>query len=98
MRTMRITLAAAVLALIVAVPGFAGPLAQRGTQALPPAPAPDPQLSTGDQPITAGQIQRWFEAFTVLQAQDRLQLSEAQYGKFVTRLRALQETRRKHLQ
>ena len=44
--------------------------------------------------INAGQIQRWFEAFTVLQAQEALQLSEAQYGRFVTRLKALQDTRR----
>lgn len=46
--------------------------------------------------ISAGQIQRWFEAFTVLQAQEALQLSEAQYGRFVTRLKALQDSRRKH--
>jgi hypothetical protein len=48
--------------------------------------------------ISAGQIQRWFEAFTVLQAQEALTLSEAQYGRFVTRLKLLQETRRKHQQ
>ena len=46
--------------------------------------------------INAGQIQRWFEAFTVLQAQEALQLSEAQYGRFVTRLKALQDVRRRH--
>ena len=46
--------------------------------------------------INAGQIQRWFEAFTVLQAQEALQLSEAQYGRFVTRLKALQDARRRH--
>jgi hypothetical protein len=34
----------------------------------------------------------------VLQAQEALQLSEAQYGRFVTRLKALQETRRRHQQ
>jgi len=54
-------------------------------------------LPTGaDAPISAGQIQRWFEAFTVLQAQEALQLSEAQYGRFVTRLKTLQDARRKH--
>jgi hypothetical protein len=56
-------------------------------------------MTAEDQPaLNAGQIQRWFEAFTVLQAQEALQLSEAQYGRFVTRLKALQETRRTHLQ
>jgi hypothetical protein len=63
----------------------------------PPAPAqmlalPDPST------ISAPQIQRWFEAFTVLQAQEALELSEAQYGRFVTRLKALQETRRRQQQ
>lgn len=48
--------------------------------------------------ISAPQIQRWFEAFTVLQAQEALRLTEAQYGRFVTRLKALQETRRRHQQ
>ena len=59
--------------------------------------APAPAMPAGpDQAISAGQIQRWFEAFTVLQAQEALQLSEAQYGRFVTRLKALQDARRKH--
>jgi hypothetical protein len=39
----------------------------------------------GDIPaISAGQIQRWFEARTVLQAQEALQLG-GPYGRFVTR-------------
>jgi hypothetical protein len=82
----------------------AGPLAasQRAPGRLqgqpPPAPAPgQPRPDEGpDAAISAGQIQRWFEAFTVLQAQEALQLSEAQYGRFVTRLKALQDVRRKH--
>jgi hypothetical protein len=60
-------------------------------------PAPAPSVATPPEgAISAGQIQRWFEAFTVLQAQEALNLSEAQYGRFVTRLKALQDTRRKH--
>lgn len=59
--------------------------------------AAPPQLPAGPEAaISAGQVQRWFEAFTVLQAQEALDLSEAQYGRFVTRLKALQDTRRKH--
>jgi len=88
--------------------------AQRAGQATtPPAPAPaaqqpqpaqqqpqQPQQQTLpiDQPISPAQIQKWFEAFTVLQAQDRLQLSETQYFKFVQRLKALQDTRWNHQQ
>jgi hypothetical protein len=55
-------------------------------------PLPDPAS------ISAAQIQRWFEAFTVLQAQEALQLSEAQYGRFVTHLKALQESKRRRQQ
>jgi hypothetical protein len=97
MHPMRSTLVAGVLALAVAVPGFAGPASQRGTQSPPPAPAPGPQLPSGAQPINAGEIQRLFEAYEVLQAEEALQLNEGQYFKFVTRLKALQETRRAHL-
>jgi len=89
-----------VAALTTAAPGFAGPR-QRGAAPSTQAPAPtgaQPPPLPMDQPITAGQIQRWFEAFTALQAQERLQLSEAQYFKFMTRLQALQETRRNHQQ
>jgi hypothetical protein len=56
------------------------------------APAPPPGA------ISAGQIQRWFDAYTVLQAQEALALTEAQYGPFVTRLKSLQEARRRHQQ
>jgi len=71
-----------------------GAAAPAPTRADTQAPAP-PAI---EGPINAGQIQRWFEAFTVLQAQDALQLSESQYGRFVTRLKALQDTRRRHQQ
>src|SRR5262245_17203261 len=70
---------------------------QQQAPAQQPAPAQQAPPPPGDQPITAGQIQAWFEAYTVLQAEQALQLSETQYFKFVTRLKALQETRRKHL-
>jgi hypothetical protein len=78
-----------IVALGVTLAGVAATGSAYAQQA-PAAPAlPDPP------PISAPQIQRWFEAFTVLQAQEALQLSEAQYGRFVTRLKALQETRRR---
>lgn len=69
-------------------------------QAQPPATAGQPQppeLGAG-RPVGAAELQRLFEAYTVLQAQDALQLSEAQYGRFVTRLKALQDSRRRHQQ
>ncbi len=86
------TLAAAALVVVFA----SGTAAAQGTAA--PAPKPEAQPMPPADTINAGQIQRWFEAFTVLQAQDALQLSEAQYGRFVTRLKALQDVRRQHQQ
>jgi hypothetical protein len=89
------------LGAVVAVIALAGApaMAQPPQQQPPPGapgnaqgPPPDPG------PLSAGQIQRWFEAYMVLQAQDALRLSETQYGRFVTRLKILQESRRRHQQ
>lgn len=66
-----------------------------GQRQLPPG-APPRLPGPPEGAISAMQVQRWFEAFTVLQAQEALQLSEAQYGPFVTRLKALQDVRRRH--
>ena len=90
---------------LLAIPAIATAAQDRrpGAPAMPqqaqqaPAPLPTPPGSE-TTPLTAGQIQLWFEAFTVLQAQDALQLSETQYGKFVTRFKALQKIRRTHQQ
>jgi hypothetical protein len=84
---------------LLAATMFGSPAAALAGQQAPPAgqvPAPVP--GAPDAALSAGQIQRWFEAFTVLQAQEALKLSEAQYGRFVTRLKALQETRRRNQQ
>jgi hypothetical protein len=80
---------------------FAAPSAGQPPAGQPPAgqaPLPLPPAPGEGHPISAGQIQRWFEAYTVLQAQEALALSEAQYGRFVTRLKSLQEVRRRHQQ
>lgn len=89
--------AALVTAMLIFTP------ASGSAQSTPPqtqaTPVPSPVPGTSDlAPLNASQIQRWFEAYTVLQAQDALKLSEAQYGRFVTRLKSLQEARRRHQQ
>src|SRR5260370_36858815 len=86
-------MACALCAPIAALQGKAPQQAQVSQQAQVPAPTPPPAV---DPPINAAQIQRWFEAFTVLQAQERLNLSEAQYARVVTRPQALQEQTAKH--
>jgi hypothetical protein len=86
---------------IAAVVGFVIVLAagSAAAQSQPPAaPAQQPPDLAAGRPIGAGEIQRLFDAYTMIQAQDALKLSEAQYGRFVTRLKALQDTRRRHQQ
>lgn len=87
--TLRTLVAAVVVASACTLPAAA-----QQQPAVPPQLPPVPDAAA----ISAPQIQRWFEAFTVLQAQEALELSETQYGRFVTRLKALQESRRKHHQ
>ena len=48
--------------------------------------------------MTPGEIQKLFDAYLVMEAQQALQLSDQQYPQFLSRLRTLQETRRKNQQ
>ncbi len=57
----------------------------------PPGPGPDPA------DLRPGEIQRLFDAYLVMEAQQALGLNDTQYPTFLTRLRALQDIRRKHL-
>lgn len=79
-----------VLALVIAgaAPAAAAPLA---AQQPPPAGAPTDDMS----PM---QVHQLFDAMLVMQAQDALALSEQQYAQFVTRLRVLQDARRRNQQ
>jgi hypothetical protein len=64
----------------------------------PEAPAQQPKPlgnGEGERPSFA-EINRLFDAYAVMQAQDALQLGDAQFGPFVTRLKALQDARRRH--
>ncbi len=56
-----------------------------------PAP-PAPDVTADMRPF---EVQRLFDAYMIMQAQDALTLSEDQYARFLPRLRALQETRRR---
>jgi hypothetical protein len=85
--TCRCSVRRAVRGTAVALLCFASPAI-----AAQPPPAPD----AAD--LRPGEIQRLFDAYLVMEAQQSLGLSEAQYPTFLTRLRALQETRRSHQQ
>jgi hypothetical protein len=61
-------------------------------------PAQQPALPPGAPEMTPFQLQQLFDAMVVMQAQEVLSLSEPQYAQFLTRLRVLQEARRRFQQ
>lgn len=60
-------------------------------------PAPPPGVGADPADLRPAEIQRLFDAYFVMEAQQSLDLSDAQYPTFLTRLRTLQDTRRRHL-
>ena len=66
-------------------------LAPRLGHAQAPRRAPLPQT----EGVSPGEIQRLFDAYVVMQAQQELQLSDEQYPKFLTRVKALQVVRQR---
>jgi hypothetical protein len=51
-----------------------------------------------DAPVTPAEIQRMFDAYALVQAQDQLQIGDDQYPRFLSRFKGLQDIRRKALQ
>jgi len=68
------------------------------TQAQEPEPRANAARGRGARAnaplMTANEVVNMLDAYAVVQAQEALQLTEAQYGPFVTRLKKLHETRR----
>jgi hypothetical protein len=83
---------AALLALVVgtAAPSSAQPRPRRALA----AQAAQATQEAGTDPA---ELARLFDAYTVMQAQEALGLDDARFGPFVTRLRALQDLRRRHV-
>ena len=52
----------------------------------------------GERTVTPAEIQRMFDAYALLQAQDQLKIGDEQYSQFLTRFKALQDVRRTGLQ
>jgi len=45
--------------------------------------------------LSPAEVQRLFDAYTLVQAQEMLQLDDERYGQFVSRMKALQDARRR---
>lgn len=80
-----------VAGLMAAAPGGAAAQNARNNAAQPRANRQPGQL-------TPAEVVAMLDAYAVVQAQDALQLTDNQYGPFVTRLKKLQETRRRNQQ
>ena len=85
-----------IAALIVAAPAVAQEYQAQPQNPPPQGGGPLPGLDNGD--MTPGEIQKLFDAYLVMEAQQALQLTDQQYPQFLSRLRTLQDTRRKNQQ
>ena len=57
------------------------------------------QGAAGEAPgVSPAEIQRMFDSYALMQAQDQLQISDDQFPQFLTRFKALQDIRRQALQ
>jgi hypothetical protein len=87
----------AILFALVALGVCARPVSAQTAQAPPPAgPRTAGQAPADQPPPTAADIQAWFDAMVLVQAQRALRLTDAQYPQFVGRVKALQDTRRRN--
>src|SRR5689334_5720930 len=80
--------------LAAAAVSLAAPAHAQPRRALPPPAATD---AAPEAEPTPGEVSRLFDAYVVMQAQEQLGLDDAHFGPFVTRLRALQDVRRRHV-
>ena len=54
--------------------------------------------SANEPVVTPFELQRLFDSYALLQAQDQLKINDEQYGRFLPRFKALQDARRQALQ
>jgi Spy/CpxP family protein refolding chaperone len=57
------------------------------------------RVTDPDNPgVTPGEVQKMFDAYALMQAQEQLKIADEQFTQFLTRFKALQEVRRRTLQ
>ncbi len=92
MMTVRTVLTATLLA-----GALAGAASAQDFQAQPQGPR-QPLRGLDNDDMSPAEIQKLFDAYLVMEAQQALELTDDQYAPFLTRLRGLQETRRRNQQ
>jgi Spy/CpxP family protein refolding chaperone len=78
-----------VLLVATAAPSFAAQVARPGREGRP-LPPPEPGVSPAE-------VQRMFDAYALMQAQEQLKIADEQFSQFLTRYKALQDVRRRTL-
>jgi hypothetical protein len=63
-----------------------------------PKQVPRPRPPAADGELAPGEVERLFDAYTLMQAQEALKLADAQFTEFLPRLKALHDTRRRNEQ
>jgi Spy/CpxP family protein refolding chaperone len=86
----RLTIVGLLLVLLVLPVGQAA-AAQRGRAQAPDAQRVEPPG------VTPAEIQRMFDSYALIQAQDQLKISDEKFPQFLTRFKALQDTRRRNM-
>jgi hypothetical protein len=86
----RATIVLALITIGISTPARSAAQPPARTHGEPAVPVPD---APG---ISAGEVQRLYDAYALVQAQEALQLTDDDYVRFVARLKTLQEMRRRH--
>ena len=80
------------ITLFVVLLASAGSLAAQVDRPRAGAPPPAPDA------VSPAEVQRMFDAYALMQAQEQLNIADDQFAAFLTRFKALQDARRKMLQ
>ncbi|MGE5358355.1 MAG: hypothetical protein ACM3NQ_05005 [Bacteroidales bacterium] len=89
------SLATVALGLALLVLAAAAPSSAQQQQQQPPPDAGRGRGAANRPGVNQNEVQLWFDAMVVVQAQKALRLTDAQYPQFVGRLKALQDARRR---
>jgi hypothetical protein len=75
---------------------LASPAAAQRGRGHPQTPAPDAETAPAPG-VSPAEIQRMFDSYALIQAQDQLKISDEKFPQFLTRFKALQDTRRRNM-
>ncbi len=81
----------ALVGCVILLAGTAGVAAQPQAQRGGTVPAPDETV------VSPAEIQRMFDSYALMQAQEQLKIADDRFPQFITRFKALQDVRRRSL-